>query len=190
VLAHRSGLCRSIQSRQAVQPEGPKIGIDGQADGQFQALNENEAGAVREAKLLVAILVEYGPGARIGKGAIQSSRAPYRWRSCSRPTLNCPLSTLRNGSALASAERTVHPHEFSRLNAQDARRFFDALSKPAELNTKLTEPLLEHERRVDSECAWTPRSPSSRLGETTTGLVSAAASSRWIDTCFCLCKAL
>jgi uncharacterized protein (DUF1778 family) len=54
-------------------------------------------------------------------------------------------------SALASAEETVHAHEFSRLNAQDAQRFFDALSKPAEFNAKLTEALLEHERRVDSE---------------------------------------
>ena len=52
-------------------------------------------------------------------------------------------------SALASAEKTVREHESIRLGAQDAQRFFDALAKPVELNKKLTEALLEHDRRVD-----------------------------------------
>ncbi len=54
-------------------------------------------------------------------------------------------------SALASAEKTLHGHESIQLNAQDAQRFYDALAKPATFNSKLTEALAEHDRRVDSK---------------------------------------
>ena len=54
-------------------------------------------------------------------------------------------------SALASAEKTIHEHESIRLEAQDAQRFFDALAKPVRFNKKLTEALVEHDRRVESQ---------------------------------------
>jgi uncharacterized protein (DUF1778 family) len=61
------------------------------------------------------------------------------------------VSSFILSSALASAERTIHEHESIRLDLQDAERFFDALSKPARFNSKLTEALLEHDRRVGSK---------------------------------------
>ena len=53
-------------------------------------------------------------------------------------------------SALASAERTIHEHESVQLNEQDVERFFAALAKSVTFNKKLTDALLEHDRRVDS----------------------------------------
>ncbi len=60
------------------------------------------------------------------------------------------VSSFILSSALASAEKTIHEHESIRLNEQDAQRFFDALAKPVRFNKKLTEALVEHDRRVDS----------------------------------------
>ncbi len=54
-------------------------------------------------------------------------------------------------SALASAEKTIQEHESIQLNEQDAQRFFDALAKPVTFNKKLTQALVEHDRRVDSK---------------------------------------
>jgi uncharacterized protein (DUF1778 family) len=61
------------------------------------------------------------------------------------------VSSFILASALASAEKTIHEHGFTRLNEQDAQRFFDALAKPVMFNKKLTEALVEHDRRVDSK---------------------------------------
>ena len=61
------------------------------------------------------------------------------------------VSSFILSSALASAEKTIHEHESIQLNKQDAQRFFDALAKPARFNKKLTEALVEHDRRVDSK---------------------------------------
>lgn len=61
------------------------------------------------------------------------------------------VSSFILSSALAIAERTIHEHESIKLNKQDAERFFAALAKPVRFNTKLTEALLEHDRRVDSK---------------------------------------
>jgi len=61
------------------------------------------------------------------------------------------VSSFILSSALASAEKTIHEHESIQLNEQDAKRFFDALAKPVRFNKKLTEALVEHDRRVDSK---------------------------------------
>ncbi len=61
------------------------------------------------------------------------------------------VSSFILSSAVASAEKTVHEHESLQLNEQDAQRFFDALAKPVRFNEKLTEALVEHDRRVDSK---------------------------------------
>ena len=61
------------------------------------------------------------------------------------------VSSFILSSALASAEKTIHEHESIQLNEQDAQRFFDALAKPVRFNKKLTEALVEHDRRVDSK---------------------------------------
>ena len=61
------------------------------------------------------------------------------------------VSSFILSSALASAEKTIHEHESLQLNEQDAQRFFDALAKPVRFNKKLTEALVEHDRRVDSK---------------------------------------
>lgn len=53
-------------------------------------------------------------------------------------------------SALASAKKTINKHESIQLNEQDAQCFFDALAKPIRFNKKLTEALVEHDRRVNS----------------------------------------
>ena len=54
-------------------------------------------------------------------------------------------------SALASAEQTIHEHETMTLSKRDAEAFFDALSKPVKLNTRLFSALEEHDRRVVSK---------------------------------------
>jgi uncharacterized protein (DUF1778 family) len=61
------------------------------------------------------------------------------------------VSSFILSSALARAEKTIHEHESIQLNEQDAQRFFDALAKPVRFNKKLTEALVEHERRVDTK---------------------------------------
>jgi uncharacterized protein (DUF1778 family) len=61
------------------------------------------------------------------------------------------VSSFILSSALASAEKTIHEHESIQLNEQDALRFFDALAKPVRFNKKLTEALVEHDRRVESK---------------------------------------
>jgi uncharacterized protein (DUF1778 family) len=61
------------------------------------------------------------------------------------------VSSFILSSAVASAEKTVHEHESLQLNEQDAQSFFDALAKPVRFNKKLTEALVEHDRRVDSK---------------------------------------
>ena len=61
------------------------------------------------------------------------------------------VSSFILSSALASAEKTIRDHESIRLNEQDAQRFFDALAKPVRFNKKLTETLVEHDRRVDTK---------------------------------------
>ncbi len=61
------------------------------------------------------------------------------------------VSSFILSSALASAEKTVHEHESVQLKEQDAQRFFDALAKPVTFNKKLTEALMEHDRRVHSK---------------------------------------
>lgn len=61
------------------------------------------------------------------------------------------VSSFILSSALSSAEKTIHEHESIRLNEQDAQRFYDALAKPVRFNKKLTEALVEHDRRVDSK---------------------------------------
>lgn len=61
------------------------------------------------------------------------------------------LSNFILSSALASAEKTIHEYESIQLNEQDAQRFFDALAKPVKFDKKLTEALVEHDRRVDSK---------------------------------------
>ena len=61
------------------------------------------------------------------------------------------VSSFIVSSAVASAEKTIHEHESLQLNEQDAQRFFDALARPVRFNKKLTEALLEHDRRVDSK---------------------------------------
>ncbi len=61
------------------------------------------------------------------------------------------VSSFILSSALASAEKTIHEHESIQLKEQDAQRFFDALAKPVKFNKKLTEALVEHDRRVDSK---------------------------------------
>ena len=60
------------------------------------------------------------------------------------------VSSFILSSALASAEKTLHEHESIQLNERDAQRFYDALAKPVRFNKKLTEALVEHDRRVDS----------------------------------------
>lgn len=54
-------------------------------------------------------------------------------------------------SALERAERTVQAHETMSLNAEQSRRFLDALSAPVRFNRKLTAALAEHDRRVTGE---------------------------------------
>ena len=54
---------------------------------------------------------------------------------------------LRLNGALTSAEQTIHEHETMTLSKRDAEAFFDALSKPVKLNTKLFSALEEHDRR-------------------------------------------
>ena len=61
------------------------------------------------------------------------------------------VSSFILSSALASAEKTIHEHESIQLNEQDAQRFFDALAKPVTFSNKLTDALLEHDRRVESK---------------------------------------
>ena len=61
------------------------------------------------------------------------------------------VSSFILSSALSSAEKTIHEHESIRLNEQDAQRFYDALAKPVRFNKKLTEALVEHDRRVVSK---------------------------------------
>ncbi|MBL3591616.1 MAG: DUF1778 domain-containing protein [gamma proteobacterium endosymbiont of Lamellibrachia anaximandri] len=61
------------------------------------------------------------------------------------------VSSFILSSALASAEKTIHEHDSIQLNEQDAQHFFHALAKPVTFNKKLTEALVEHDRRVDSE---------------------------------------
>jgi uncharacterized protein (DUF1778 family) len=61
------------------------------------------------------------------------------------------VSSFILSSALASAEETIREHESIQLNEQDTQRFFDALAKPVTFNKKLTEALMEHDRRVDSK---------------------------------------
>lgn len=61
------------------------------------------------------------------------------------------ISSFIVSSALARAEKTLHEQETLRLNAKDARRFFDAIAKPVRFNKKLTEALAQHGRRVDSK---------------------------------------
>ncbi len=51
-------------------------------------------------------------------------------------------------SALARAEETIAEYEVMQLNAEDAEAFFNALAKPVQFNTKLTEALKEHDQRV------------------------------------------
>lgn len=54
---------------------------------------------------------------------------------------------LRLNDELTSAEQTIHEHETMTLSKRDAEAFFDALSKPVKLNTKLFSALEEHDRR-------------------------------------------
>ena len=61
------------------------------------------------------------------------------------------VSNFILSSALSKAEQTVQQHDVLQLNAQDAEDFFDALSKPVQLNQKLTEAFAEHDRRVHQE---------------------------------------
>ena len=61
------------------------------------------------------------------------------------------VSSFILSSALASAEKTIHEHESIQLNKQDSQSFFDALARPVRFNKKLTEALMEHDRRVDSK---------------------------------------
>ena len=58
------------------------------------------------------------------------------------------ISNFILSSALAKAEKAILKHESMKLNAQDSQRFFDALSKPIQFNTKLTKALAEHDSRV------------------------------------------
>jgi uncharacterized protein (DUF1778 family) len=61
------------------------------------------------------------------------------------------VSSFILASALASAEKTLHEHESIKLNEQEAKRFFDALARPAKFNKKLTAALAEHDRRIASK---------------------------------------
>jgi uncharacterized protein (DUF1778 family) len=61
------------------------------------------------------------------------------------------VSSFILSSALASAEKTIHEYVSIQLSEQDAQRFFNALGKPVRFNKKLTEALLEHDRRVESK---------------------------------------
>jgi len=61
------------------------------------------------------------------------------------------VSSFILSSALASAERTIQEHESLKLSEREAQRFFDALANSIPFNDKLTEALLEHDRRVESK---------------------------------------
>ena len=54
-------------------------------------------------------------------------------------------------SALERAERTLQTHETMSLNAEQSRRFLEALSAPVRFNPKLAAALDEHDRRVTGE---------------------------------------
>jgi uncharacterized protein (DUF1778 family) len=54
-------------------------------------------------------------------------------------------------SALEHAEKTVQKHEVMILNEKDSKTFFNALSKPVRFNSKLTDVLEEHSKRVVSK---------------------------------------
>lgn len=54
-------------------------------------------------------------------------------------------------SALDHAERTIHEHEFMRLNNRDSEVFFNALVKPIHFNEKLAAAFEEHDQRVTSK---------------------------------------
>ena len=53
-------------------------------------------------------------------------------------------------SVLAHAEKTVQKHEIMILNVNYSKIFFNALSKPVRFNSKLTDVLAKHSKRVDS----------------------------------------
>lgn len=55
------------------------------------------------------------------------------------------------GSALTSAEQTVHEHEQMQLTDTDAQRFFDALAAPVEFNQALTDAFADHDEHVQSK---------------------------------------
>lgn len=61
------------------------------------------------------------------------------------------VSNFILSSALATAEKTIHEQGSIQLNELDAQCFFDALAKPVAFNSKLTEALAEHDRRVVSK---------------------------------------
>jgi uncharacterized protein (DUF1778 family) len=61
------------------------------------------------------------------------------------------VSSFILSSALANAERTIREHESLKLNEREAQQFFDALANSNPFNDKLTEALLQHDRRVDSK---------------------------------------
>ncbi len=61
------------------------------------------------------------------------------------------VSNFILSSALATAEKTIHEQGAIQLNELDAQCFFDALAKPFAFNSKLTEALAEHDRRVVSK---------------------------------------
>lgn len=54
-------------------------------------------------------------------------------------------------SALTSAKSIVSRHESIQLNEQDAKLFLEALTKPVTFNERLTEALVEHDRRIESK---------------------------------------
>ena len=54
-------------------------------------------------------------------------------------------------SALEQAKKTVHEHESMALNAKNSETFFNALAATVNFNSKLTDALEEHSRRVVSK---------------------------------------
>ena len=54
-------------------------------------------------------------------------------------------------SALERAEKTVQAREAMSLNAEQSRRFFEALAAPVRFNRKLAAALDEHDRRIVGE---------------------------------------
>jgi len=54
-------------------------------------------------------------------------------------------------SAVEQAKKTVHEHESLKLNAENAKIFFNALDTAISFNSKLTNALEEHSRRVISK---------------------------------------